>query len=72
VRKPSVKSRSIDQNRGPGGGAPTQQHDEKRRLGNFTGAGEHSRIGGRTTGIVGQTKRRWKTDQAKNTRSRDK
>jgi hypothetical protein len=26
-----------------GGGSPFQEHDEKRRLGNFESAGEHSR-----------------------------
>jgi hypothetical protein len=37
--------------------------DVKRRLGNFGGAGEHPRQGGRTSGIVGQTKARNKTDK---------
>jgi hypothetical protein len=44
-------------------GAPTNEKDVKRRLGNFSGAGEHPRQGGRTSGIVGQTKRRNKTDK---------
>jgi hypothetical protein len=44
-------------------GAPFNDQDAKRRLGNFTTAGEHARVGGRTTGIVGQTKKRNKTDQ---------
>ena len=44
-------------------GAPFSEQDPKRRLGNFNGAGEHSRQGGRTTGIVGQTKRRNHTDK---------
>jgi hypothetical protein len=41
-------------------GAPFNDHDVKRRLGNFGGAGEHPRVGGRTTGIVGQTKNTFK------------
>jgi hypothetical protein len=46
-------------------GAPFQEQDPKRRLGNFSGAGEHPRQGGRTTGIVGQTKQHFKTDKRK-------
>jgi|GEM_PF-5625380 len=45
------------------GGAPPNDQDAKRRLGNFVGAGEHARQGGRTTGIVGQTKQKNKTDK---------
>jgi hypothetical protein len=41
------------------------EQDEKRRLGNFTGAGEHPRQGGRTSGIVGQSKQQNKTDKGK-------
>ena len=44
-------------------GAPFSEQDPKRRLGNFAGAGEHARQGGRTTGIVGQTKQKNKTDK---------
>jgi hypothetical protein len=44
-------------------GAPFNEHDPKRRLGNFTGAGEHARQGSRTAGIVGQTKQRNHTDK---------
>lgn len=44
-------------------GAPANDQDAKRRLGNFTTAGEHARQGGRTTGIVGQTKQKNKTDK---------
>jgi hypothetical protein len=44
-------------------GEPTTNQDAKRRLGNFSGAGEHARQGGRTSGIVGQTKRQNKTDK---------
>jgi hypothetical protein len=47
----------------PGGGAPPNQQDTKRRLGTFEGAGEHARQGGRSTGIVGQTKQKNKTDK---------
>ena len=39
------------------------EQDVKRRLGNFGGAGEHPRQGGRTSGIVGQTKRQNKTNK---------
>jgi hypothetical protein len=46
-------------------GADFNEQDPKRRLGNFTGAGEHARQGGRTSGIVGQTKQRNRTDKAK-------
>jgi hypothetical protein len=45
-------------------GAPFSEQDPKRRLGNFGGAGEHPRQGGRTSGIVGQTKKRNKTDKS--------
>jgi hypothetical protein len=46
-------------------GAPFNEQDPKRRLGNFSGAGEHARQGGRSTGIVGQTKKRNRTDKSK-------
>jgi hypothetical protein len=45
-------------------GASFNEQDPKRRLGNFGGAGEHPRQGGRTSGIVGQTKQRSKTDKS--------
>lgn len=45
------------------GGAPPNEQDSKRRLGNFAAAGEHPRQGGRSTGIVGQTKQKNKTDK---------
>jgi hypothetical protein len=48
----------------PPTGAPFSEQDPKRRLGNFSGAGEHPRQGSRTAGIVGQTKRRNHTDKA--------
>jgi hypothetical protein len=44
-------------------GAPPNEQDSKRRLGTFVTAGEHSRQGGRSTGIVGQTKQKNKTDK---------
>lgn len=44
-------------------GVPFNDQDTKRRLGNFTTAGEHARQGGRTTGIVGQTKQKNSTDK---------
>ena len=43
-------------------GMPGSEQDPKRRLGNFNAAGEHSRIGGRTRGIVGQTTKKLRTD----------
>jgi hypothetical protein len=46
-----------------GSGASQNEQDPKRRLGNFGGAGEHPRQGGRTSGIVGQTKQRGRTDK---------
>jgi hypothetical protein len=48
-----------------GSGISINEQDPKRRLGNFSGAGEHPRQGGRTSGIVGQTKKRNHTDRAK-------
>jgi hypothetical protein len=44
-------------------GAPFNEQDPKRRLGTFTGAGEHARKGSRTAGIVGQKKSKHKTDR---------
>jgi len=49
--------------------APGQEQDIKRRLGTFTTAGEHARVGSRTAGIVGQTKRAFQTDH-KRTKSK--
>jgi len=43
-------------------GMPGSEQDPKRRLGNFNSAGEHSRIGGRTSGIVGQTTKKLRAD----------
>jgi hypothetical protein len=59
-KKKAAKKASIKPNQQ---GDPTTHQDVKRRLGNFGGAGEHPRQGGRTTGIVGQTKQRNKTDK---------
>lgn len=62
--KASVKRRTLNP---PGGtpykprGAPATDLDVKRRLGNFTTAGEHARVGGRTSGIVGQTTKNSRT-----------
>lgn len=42
---------------------PGSEQDQRRRLGNFTGAGEHARVGGRG-GIVGQTTKQSRTDKA--------
>lgn len=55
-KKPAAK-RSV--------GAPASEQDPKRRLGNYGAAGEHPLQGGRTTGIVGQTKQKNRTDQKK-------
>jgi hypothetical protein len=43
-------------------GAPFSEQDPKRRLGNFGGAGEHPRQGGRG-GVVGQTTKKNHTDK---------
>ncbi|MBI3469332.1 MAG: hypothetical protein HY000_40535 [Planctomycetes bacterium] len=56
--KPTAKKRSANIGRSKSTaseGAPFNELDPKRRRGNFSGAGEHARVGGRTTGIVGQT-----------------
>jgi hypothetical protein len=47
----------------PGKGTPGHEQDIQRRLGNFTGKGEHAVVGGRTTGIVGQTTKDFTTDK---------
>ncbi len=56
------KSRSPNSGKKPSKGAPPEEQDVKRRLGDFTGKGEHARQGGRE-GIIGQTKQRFKTDK---------
>jgi hypothetical protein len=58
-KRHTQKSRFAEQSPG----APFNEQDPKRRLGNFSGAGEHARQGGRTSGIVGQTKQRNRTDK---------
>ncbi|HTU27092.1 MAG TPA: hypothetical protein VMF30_16920 [Pirellulales bacterium] len=49
--------------RAVGSGSPFNQQDPKRRLGNFQAAGEHSRQGGRRSGIVGQRKRKYRAEE---------
>jgi len=39
-------------------GLPGHEQDPQRRLGNFTGTGEHARQGGRQNGGAGQSKKR--------------
>ena len=60
--KATVKKRSLNVGGGtPPAGDPFSNQDIKRRLGNFEGAGEHARVGGRK-GIVGQTTKTFRTD----------
>jgi len=64
--KTSVKKRTLNTpsaQKHLAAGDPFTDLDLKRRLGNFTSTGEHSRIGGRTTGIVGQTKKKFGIDK---------
>jgi hypothetical protein len=75
--KSSVKRRSVNAAAGgqsPGKGTPGQTQDSKRRLGNFETKGEHARVGGRTSGIVGQTTKDFGTDnkRTKSTKPRTK
>lgn len=66
VAKASVKKRSLNvMGSKVTTGDPFNNQDIHRRLGNFETAGEPSRVGGRTTGIVGQTKQRFRTDKRK-------
>jgi hypothetical protein len=72
--KPTVKRRTPNSDAGarvvPGApSAPAQEQDVQRRLGTFTGKGEHARVGSRTAGIVGQSKRAFRTDN-KRTKSK--
>lgn len=62
--KSSVKRRSrlVKGSQKATSGVPGSEQDPRRRLGNFATAGEHARVGGRTTGIVGQSKKRFRTD----------
>ena len=63
--KSSVKRRSANAGATvqPAGKMPGQEQDRQRRLGQFEGTGEPPRKGARTTGIVGQTTKRSKTDK---------
>jgi hypothetical protein len=64
--KPTVKKRSLNQGGvGKAVGAPFNEQDPQRRLGNFEGAGESSRVGGRTSGIVGQKTKQFRTENRK-------
>ena len=70
--KPTAKASAKKQTLNPPGetqrktrGAPATDLDPKRRLGNFEAAGEHSRVGGRTSGIVGQTTKTFRTNNKK-------
>jgi hypothetical protein len=62
-KKPKHKNTRQDKLAGQQPGEPFSNQDPKRRIGNFGTAGEHPRQGGRTTGIVGQTKQRNRTDK---------
>ena len=69
--KSSVKRRSVNvgggsRAAGRGSGARAGEQDVKRRLGNFVGAGEHARVGGRE-GIGGQRPGKFRTDNRKKT-----
>jgi hypothetical protein len=73
--KSSVKRRTLNQTAASSRiGMPGQDQDPKRRLGTFSGRGEHARIGGRTSGIVGQTTKDFGTDnkRTKSTKPRTK
>ncbi len=60
----TVKKRSINSPvTRPKSGAPFNEQDPQRRLGNFESAGEHARVGGRKSGIVGQTTKKNATDK---------
>jgi hypothetical protein len=74
AKKSSVKRRSrvVKSSQVPTGSMPGGEQDSKRRLGNFTTAGEHARIGGRTSGIVGQTTKRSRTDNRQTKKNKAK
>jgi hypothetical protein len=57
------RTRSVAGSQRSGSSIPGGEQDVKRRLGNFASAGEHARVGGRTSGIVGQTTKRSRTDK---------
>jgi hypothetical protein len=63
------RTRTVAGSEKPTHGVPGSEQDPRRRLGNFATAGEHARIGGRTTGIVGQSKKRFRTDKARSVKS---
>ena len=63
--KPTVSKRTLNTGQEPPAGAPFNEQDPKRRLGNFSTAGEHARQGGRQSGLVGQTKQKFSTDKKK-------
>ena len=64
--KSSVKRRTLNVGASKkGGGEPFTNQDIKRRTGNFESAGEHAHLGGRTSGIVGQTTKRFRTENRK-------
>lgn len=67
IPKSSLKSRTQSRivsgsQRATKKGTPGQEQDIQRRLGNFTGKGEHARVGTRTSGIGGQTSKTFRTD----------
>ena len=72
AKKSSVKRRSrvVKGSQVPTDSVPGGEQDAKRRLGNFTSAGEHARVGGRTSGIVGQTTKRNRTDNRQPSKSK--
>jgi hypothetical protein len=71
--KASVKKRTLNQSgAAKAAGEPFSNQDAKRRLGTFEGAGEHARVGGRTSGIVGQTTKTFRTDNRKSADKRKK
>ena len=67
--KPSVKNRSLSTKRTQGKpgmpSSPGAERDIKNRTGNFEGKGQPARKGGRASGIVGQTRSRFKTDKSR-------
>lgn len=62
--KATAKKRTVNPTGGarPAKGVPFNEQDSKRRLGNFSTAGEHSLVGGRQ-GIIGQTSKKFTTDK---------
>ena len=65
--KPIFRKRVLNPTSGilnPNRGAPFNEQDPRRRLGNFVTAGEHARIGGRG-GIIGQKAGKFTTDKRK-------